>query len=88
MYVHYRVANVVVIHDDLLTQWVNSAPIFFWYKLLPTTYGPHIGHPSLSAETAFFNEIVKYKGPRITRLWEWEKTVLHEIRVGEQFLTY
>ena len=21
-------------------QWVNSTPIFFWYQLLPTTYGP------------------------------------------------
>ena len=41
-----------------------------------------------SARTAFFNEIVKYEGPRITRLWEWGNTVLHEIRLSEQFLTY
>ena len=41
-----------------------------------------------SARTAFFNEIVKYEGPRITRLCEWEKTVLDEIRFSEQFLKF
>ena len=35
-----RVANVVAIQSNLLTQWVNSMSIFFWYKLLPTTSGP------------------------------------------------
>ena len=38
-----RVSKVVAHHKKLLTQWryeVNLAPIFFLYKLLPTTSGP------------------------------------------------
>ena len=42
---HVRVANVVAVHDDLLTQWMpikmsKFQANIFWCKLLPTTYGP------------------------------------------------
>ena len=28
------------LHNEGTYKWVNWAPIFFWYKLLPTTSGP------------------------------------------------
>ena len=28
------------LHNEGTYEWVNWAPIFFWYKLLPTTSGP------------------------------------------------
>ena len=28
------------LHSEGIYKWVNWAPIFFWYKLLPTTSGP------------------------------------------------
>ena len=28
------------LHNEGTCKWVNWAPIFFWYKLLPTTSGP------------------------------------------------
>ena len=28
------------LHNEGICKWVNWAPIFFWYKLLQTTYGP------------------------------------------------
>ena len=44
-YSHIRVAKVVTVHNDLLTQWrpikmSKFCANIFWYKLLPTTYGP------------------------------------------------
>ena len=27
-------------HYEITCQWVNFAPIFFWYHLLPLTFGP------------------------------------------------
>ena len=28
------------LHNEGIYKWVNLAPIFFWYELLPTTSGP------------------------------------------------
>ena len=28
------------LHNEGIYKWVNLVPIFFWYKLLPTTSGP------------------------------------------------
>ena len=51
--VRIRLANVVTVHNEGVYNWVNSALILFWYKLLPST-----SRPQKFQKSGFYKSII------------------------------
>ena len=47
--------TMVYLHNEGLYKWVNSATIFFWYELLPTTFGPQKFSKIRSLKVTYFH---------------------------------